>query len=829
MEQTRGTIMDIYNNAIKEHSNKKAFTMRIGFRTHDFTYNDIDKLVKQTALYLQAQGVKKGDKVVIFAPNSPYWIAAFFACLSIGAIPVPINVQSPIEQVNKIIAQTESKYIFLSSFLELSFPTLKSIVLDYLPDIVSSYNPSDFKPEQITSDDLVQILYTSGTTGDPKGVMLSHGNMYSNLVSISKLINVDLRHDRLLSILPLSHIYEQSAGMLLPFSRGVHIVYAHSYAAISDLLREYKITKFNAVPEFLHIFMARIESALKESKFKQFIFNSSSKLSGTFNNYRLSRIFFYPFLKKIGGKLDTVASGGAFLDPELEKKWELMGIRILQGYGLTETSPCISTNTFDDHKFASVGKVVENVDVKIAPDKEILVKGPNVFQGYYKNPQKTSEAFDQAGYFQTGDMGEFDSDGFLFIKGRKKYMILSPSGQNVYPEDIEAELNKIPGVQDSCVVGIDHGSGVDIHAVFLPADKDNFDPKSAVKAANLNLASYQRVNAWSIWPDVDFPRTPTRKIKKNDVIDWIKSKNNLANGNGEHTRLERILSQISGTAVGKIKPDSELVRDLNLDSLMRVELIVWIDQEFGVSIDEADISSEMTVAQLDSLIKAKKSTARQSLYLKKWPRSIGSRIARRTLRPLLFSIFRPFFKVNVIGLENIKDLKQPVVFMPNHISYFDGIALVKALPREFKYNLAFAAAQDVLYKDFKVVVPVAELLFNTFPIQRGAQTNIKVGLDYIGKMLDYGYNVVLFPEGFISKDGSLQPLKPGSGMIAVEMEAPVVPVIITGLDKIFPYGKMLPRRCDTRVITVQFLKPLYFAKSTGYSVAEKAIYDAMKG
>lgn len=817
------TLINIIQESAKKYGSKKAFSMRMGYRNYDFTFTQIYELAQQTALFLQAQGVKKGDKVVIFAPNSPYWVALFFGCIFIGAIPLAINVQSPIDQVNKIIAQTEASVIFVNPFFKDLFPGLKVFVLDYLPDLVRSFAVQQFVPADVHEDDILQILYTSGTTGDPKGVMLTHKNICSNLESISTLINVDLEHDRLLSILPLSHIFEQMVGLYLPFSHGVHVIYAHSYAAIADLMQEYHITKIGAVPEFLQVFMTRIENAVHESRCKTMFFTNAMRIASVFNNYTISRFLFYPFLKKIGGKLDTIACGGAFLDPHLEKKWEAMGIQILQGYGLTETSPCVTTNTFDDHRFASVGKVVGGVDVRIAPDKEILVKGPNVFKGYYKNPEKTKEVFTHDGYFMTGDMGEFDDDGFLFIKGRKKYMILSSGGQNVYPEDIEMELNKCEGVKDSCVVGIGYDGRVEIHGVVLLQPDAHVDVKQIINQANANLASYQRINAWSIWPDVDFPRTVTRKVKKNDIIAWIESKQTSVSTAAQQTRLMTILAQISGISAAKIDQKTKIIEDLNLDSLMRVELIVWIEQEFGASIDETDITADLTVDELDQLIKIKKGQAARKPKLKTWPRSFLARVIRALLQPLLFMIFKIFVRIKVEGIENLHNLEHPLIFMPNHVSYVDGIIFSMALPYKFRRKISFAAAKDVLYDQYGYVAYIAELLFNAFPIGRGDQKNIKLGLEFIGKMIDSDYSVVIFPEGHISQTGSLQTFQLGSGLIAVEMGVEVIPVLMEGVQEIFPYDKFLPVKRGT--ITVKFLKPLSFAKTESYQEAEQRLVN----
>jgi len=377
----------------------------------------------------------------MLAPNSPFWVAVFFGTLIRGARIVPLNIQSTRDFVLRAIKQTGARVFFKYQLFRNAFPKKVQIFdVDFLDEVVEKYRPSHYKPVKIKETDLAQILYTSGTTGMPKGVMLTHKNIASNVQTIATLINPESGKDRILSILPLSHILEQTIGMLLPIYKGVQIVFAHSPAMIAPLMKKYRITKMAAVPEFLQVIRSRIMAAVHKKK-KEKTFNFLLNLSRKVGWRWFSRLLCYSVLKEFGGKLNTMASGGAPLDVDLEHWWNDLGIIILQGYGLTETSPVVTTNTYDIHRFGSVGKTIKHVFVNIADDGEIWVKGPNVFKGYYKSVQKTKETFTPDGWFKTGDMGEFDKDKFLFLRGRKKYMILGPGGQNVFPEDLEETLN----------------------------------------------------------------------------------------------------------------------------------------------------------------------------------------------------------------------------------------------------------------------------------------------------------------------------------------------------------------------------------------------------
>jgi long-chain acyl-CoA synthetase len=807
---------------------KPALTMQMGYRTITLTYKDVYDLSRRIFLFLENNNINKGDKVLLFAPNSPYWCCVFWACLLRGVVAVPLNIQSTSETIKKIAQQTDAKLLFKSRFLSRELPeSLKVFDIEFIDEFVESFDLKDFKEIEILEDDIVEILYTSGTTGDPKGVLLTHKNISSNIESLTEVFKLSYNKERLLSILPLTHIFEQTIGFFLAYSYAAHIIYAHSYAAILDLMQEYKITKLLAVPEFLSVLMSKIKAeAEKKGKLKLFL--KLQKLSLKLHCKFFSKFIFHFINKKFGGKLDTIGCGGAFLDPVLEKEWNALGFSLLQGYGLTETSPVISCNTYDEHKFGSVGKVVNNIDLRIADDGEILVKGPSVFQGYYKDKEKTKGSFTQDGYFKTGDIGELDKDGFLFLRGRKKYVIVGSGAQNVYPEDIEFELNSIEGVKDSCILGLETQSGmVEIHAVLL-LKEDTQDPEQIIERANNNLATYQHITGFSVWPKNDFPRSATRKIKKEEVRKFIKQQeieDEKLERAGIASPLIQILSQITGVDERNILEQTKVIPDLKLDSLMKVELIVRIEDEFGVVIDETKISSKTTVVQLQDIIDTAEPGKKIS-PLKSWPRWWWIRLIRVIVQFILFSITRTFVRLRIEGKQNLKDLSLPVIFMPNHLSYADPVVVAMALPHKIRRRISFAAARDVLYEYYSHLVFPVELTGNSFPLPRLEGENIRLGLERMGKMLDEKYSVVIFPEGKMSKTGELLPLKRGAGFVAVEMNCYIVPVRLYGTAEIVPYGKFMP--CKRGIVRVVFGKPIKFKKSDSYHYATKEIEAALK-
>ena len=461
----------------------------------------------------------------------------------------------------------------------------------------------------------------------------------------------------------------------------------------------------------------------------------------------------------------------------------------------------------------------------MAPDGEILVKGPNVFQGYFQNEEKTKEALTADGWFQTGDIGELNKEGFLYLKGRKKYMIKGPGAQNVYPEDIEFELNKIPGVKDSAVVGLEKPGGqAEIHAVVLGEDIKY--PEKIIDEVNKKLASYQRIGGWSIWPREDFPRSATRKVKKEEVLRWLKTSKIQTPSELVKTPLTRLLAEITSYDVSGISQKTKIVSELHLDSLLRIELVARIEEKFEVAIDEYTITPETTVADLEDMVQKGKAIA-QHLPLKKWPRSWWTKMARRIVQAFIFyPLAKIFMKLRVEGGENLRDLPLPSIFMPNHISYLDFLVVLMALPAKIRKRVAFAAARDVLFEKYKYLAGWGELFFNAFPFPRQEYENIKVGLEYMGQLLDQGWSIVVFPEGRVSVDAQLQPLKRGAGLMAVEMDVPVVPVFIRGTEYVMPYGKFFPRKRG--IVRVKFGQPVKFKKSDSYIEATEKLEGVLK-
>ena len=514
------TLTDLLKESSQRFGSATALVITPGIRQQRTSYAQLWEQAGNVASLLQERGLQKGDRAVIWASNCPEWVIAFLGCLRAGVIAVPLDVRSSPDFVERIIGQTEPKLAFCSheTANELERLGLGTIKLDQLEELVGA-SASTWVEPALAPEDLAELMFTSGTTGDPKGVMLTHRNIVSNVLASRQMVPID-SSNRLLSLLPLSHMLEQTGGLLVPLSRGATIIFPTSRQpkTLFNTMQKEQVTNLVIVPQALELLMSGMEREVRaKGKEKQwnFLMRIAPHLPRT-----VRRWLFREVHRQFGGKLRYLMSGGAYLHPDLAEKWDALGIPVLQGYGATEASPVITTNTLRDNRLGSVGRVLPGQELRIADDGEVLVKGPNVTQGYWQNPEVTKTVFDE-GWYRTGDLGYLDDAGFLYLKGRKKDLIVLPNGQNVYPEDLESLLSQQPGVQDSVVLGLPSAAGgTRVHAVLL-LEEGVTSASEAVSAVNRQVADHQRIRGHTIWPQEDFPRTHTMKIKKPMVLDFL--------------------------------------------------------------------------------------------------------------------------------------------------------------------------------------------------------------------------------------------------------------------------------------------------------------------
>ena len=820
------TTVEFLRRAVEKYADRDALLFKPAFRYLRWSYSRLWDESGQVATLLQRRGLTKGDQVILWGPNSPHWVLIFFGCLRAGVIIVPLDLRSAPDYVERVASRTEPKLAFTSRFtpkgdVDLGVPEVTFEELEAAIAGLPQPEHVDIQP-----DDLAEIMFTSGTTGDPKGVMLTHRNLTANIAGVSEYISCD-PSSRLLSILPLSHMYEQMGGLFMTLHYGASVTYPTSRqpTVLARTMRERRITIMLLVPQGLELLMNGIEREVARQG-KEALWGKLLKAAER-TPFRLRRHLFRRVHKQFGGKLDFIVSGGAALDPELGRKWELMGVKIVQGYGATEASPVISNHTIWERRHDSTGRPLPNVEVRISDAGEILARGDSITPGYWRAPEETAKAFD-GDWYRTGDLGYFDDEGFLHIQGRVKDMIVLPSGQNVFPEDIQAVLTKHPRVRDATVVGLTKGSAVEVHAALILDDPAA--AQDAVSWTNGRLAEQQRIRGFTVWPDEDFPRTHTLKVKKQVVIDTLLGRIQQASPAvtaagvspaGGTRGLLHIVGEVSKRDVADITDEAALGDDLELDSLGRVELLSAIEAELGVYMDEGQVGPETTVRQLTDLVE-EGSKNPPMMRFPSWGMRWWARMTRGVLqRSVVFPLVALPYGLRVIGRENLEGITGPVLFASNHNLGLDNPLIIKAVPLKWRRRMAVAGAAD-LWKN-PVWWIVNPLLGNGFPLAR--EGPVRPSLENMGTVMDNGWSVLIYPEGELTVGGPIKPFMNGTGLVAVEGRIPVVPLRLhihrLGSPRRFP----LFRRGS---IEVRFGAPLSFPPGTDYQDATAAIENAVK-
>lgn len=523
LDATIQTIPEIILRARDEHGSRPALSLRDPHRGFAWTFDELVAYAAGVARWLGERGVVHGDRVVLWGASEPAWAGAYYGCLMAGAVVVPLDFRGAPDFAARVVAKTRPK-------LQIVGPSQEP------PDTAPMVRFADLPPPDltlptprpsVTADDLAVIVFTSGTTGQPKGVMLTHGNIVTNARSCLEVVHA-YPHYRLLSLLPLSHMFEQTVALCAALSGGASLVFLGSLRpdTIFEALGAERITCMTVVPQVLQLFMTAIEREVRNSG-KEQAWTWLHRLA-PYLPLAARRRLFAQVHAKLGGRLEWFASGGAYLDPRLWRKWENLGIKVVNAYGATEAGPAITANSLTHRNPHSIGRPLSCNRLRLAADGEIQVQGSNISPGYWEDIAATA-ATREGGWYCTGDLARQDAGGEVYLIGRKKNMIVLLSGENVYPEDIENLLVAEPGVRDAVVLGRPRPDGdIEVHAVLL-AD-DPAQAQAAVKAVNHRLAIHQRVRGSTVWPDQDFPRTLTMKAKRAEIAD------RLAAGTGTASR-----------------------------------------------------------------------------------------------------------------------------------------------------------------------------------------------------------------------------------------------------------------------------------------------------
>ncbi len=807
------------------HGDERAYGRRRGYRMEWRSYAEVRDAGLCFARELQARNVGKGDRVMLWGENSAEWVAAFFGCAVAGAVVVPMDNGASADFATRVFQQVDTKLLVCSrkhaglpSSGQLGSPTL---IFEDLTQTLSPHSAAPVSNLAIGRDDILQIVFTSGTTAEPKGVVLTHGNVLANLTPLETEMKKYLKYERwvhpvrFLNLLPLSHVFGQFLGMFLPPLLGGTVIFQEELkpSEIVSTIKRNRVSVLVSVPRVLQSLKQKIERDLEDDGRLEHFRRRCRAAEG---RHFLRRWWtFRSIHRQFGWKFWAFISGGAALDTETEEFWGRLGYAAIQGYGLTETTSLISVN----HPFKlgkrSIGKVLPGREIKLAEDGEILVRGGGVAAGYWEAGQTskvTRITDDDEGWYGTGDVGALDEAGNLYFKGRKKEVIVTPGGLNIYPEDLEAALRQQPGVKDCAVIGIERGGNAEPCAVLILRDGANAN--EAVESANQSLAEFQRMRMWFSWPQGDFPRTSTQKPRRNLIAKFATEQLHIGVKDvRSHSPLAELIGRITGRTVHSLDPGASLDSDLGLSSLDRVELISALEDRYQVDLSKMRLSAEHTVSDLEKMLHGESRQRMRFHYpswVLRWPVTWLRWLAHCLLiRPAMMLLGWP----RIEGRENLLGWHGPLLVVCNHISGVDVGFVQTALPARFRHRIATAAGGEALealrtpapgrgtvgriYDRAQWILGVS--LLNLFPLPH--ESGFRESFAYAGRAVDLGYSVLVFPEGRHTVDGKMNPFRAGIGLLANNLGIPVLPVRITGLFEVKQAGRKIaaPRKISVRI------------------------------
>jgi len=824
-------------------------------RWETLTYGSFLREVRAIAAGLVRLGMKKYDRVAIVSENRPEWGAAYLAITMGGGIAVPIDPQLGAGEIFTLARHAGAGIIFHSAGTSAALTSAAEghdddafLLLDFDSPAYTSLKENgalDFFQE-VKAENVASIIYTSGTTGAPKGVELTHGNFCSDAEALISAGIVN-HEDNVLSVLPLHHTYAFMCTFLVPVFLGASITYPASIKGpeLVAAVRERGVSVVIAVPQLLGIIRNNIMSKIKGlPRPLPSVLTTLHRLSGllrTASGLNPGRHIFRSVHETFGKRLRFFGSGGARLDPAVMKDLEAFGFTVLEGYGLTETSPVVTFNPPKKRRPGSAGRPLPSVRIRILSpssetgEGEIAIKGPMVMKGYYRNPAATAQVISD-GWFRTGDIGILDKEGYLYVTGRSKEVIVLSSGKNIYPEEVEKLYEAAPAVKEVCILGLaKEGKGESLHAVVVP-DMEHVirnritDVREAVKwqinEISGKIPSYMRVTGFTIRTE-PLPRTPLGKLKRFLVMDSLTGEETQerpegqGRGEPEDEIGRKLLSLLREAAGGRqeIGMDDNLDLDIGLDSLSKVELAASLEEAFSLRLPEDFLAGIQTVTELKDAISLHVSSGRPAMavpgaglgnILSREPsendlRMVSLKRPESKMTGVWFAhtflklLFRTCFRLEARGIDNVPDGANFII-SPNHTSYLDGFAVILSLPFSSFRNIYSLGLSDFFAGFLKSrFARVAHVI----PID--SSSYLSKALQMSAYVLRNGRSLCVFPEGGRSRDGSVLEFKKGVGVLAVEMGVPVVPVFIRGAFEALPPGAFLPR---CRKITVTFGKPL---------------------
>lgn len=811
------TIVDLIKIQAKRIPDKIALQMVTDGEWERYTYAETYYFTLQAAYYLWQNGIDEGSRVVLVSENQPEWCIAYLAVSQLGATVVPIDAQTPIEEILSLTEFTEAKSVLASEsviansetrFANSAVPVLNINQFKHIANNDKNL-PENFPSVNISPDSVASIIFTMGTTVDPKGAMLTHEGFISNVKAVAKALP-PTDSERILSALPLYHALSFSCSLLMTLYSGTTATYVNALRPTTLLktMREDKTTAFIGVPRLFQLLQSTIErQAIRE------------ETPGNCYQEKAQNV--------MGGHIRVLVSGGAALADTVYDGFQKFGLTLYQGYGLTETAPVLSVNPYHNSRRGSVGLPVEGVEFQIDnPDKdgmgEIIAKGPSNMKGYFKNPVATNKTI-RDGWLYTGDLGYIDDEGFLYITGHCKDVIVPASGKNIYPVELETLYRDHPAIAEICVIGLPYQDGSDtvIHAIIVP--KQNGESVEAEIHEHLQktakcLPSYQHFHKSHIFYDA-LPKTDDNIFDRKHIKDMLirhladaeKSIEDSVETERNTVIPEEILTRLAQLARmprNKIQLDSHLESDLGLDSLTRLDLLMLLESRIGQTIPDGILANLQTVKDVVELSQTFDATSEQSdvgsdkyLKLRREPHWYA-----RLFRAGIRTLYQLMFSFKVFGLENIPKDK-PYIITPNHTSHLDTLTVITALGKESHRLWTLAAREYWFGKRFQGWF--AHNCMNALPIERdGNFAQFMQDLRLANSVLEHNNGVLIYPEGTRSLDGKLQPFKPGIlSLLVYGQQVPIIPTYIQGAYEALPKGKNFPKKHPIRIV---FGEPLLF-------------------
>ncbi len=772
--------------------------------------------IVKSKIFSQEFPIENEDKVIIFMENRPELLYSFLGTWDKSGTCVCLDASLSGEELVYYINDSDSKYIYTSKgnlpkvqkALEISRKTLGIAVVDEIED-------KEFDGELVINapapENVALMLYTSGTTGNPKGVMLKFDNILINVEGLDKY-NMFVQEDIVLALLPMHHIFPLLGSGVIPLAKGATIVFLKemSSQAMVDAFQKYKVTMMIGVPRLWEMLHQKIMEKINASKVTKGIFKLAEKI----DNISFSKKIFKKVHDNFGGNLRFFVSGGSKLDPKIARDFLTLGIKICEGYGMTETAPMISFTPLNEIMPGSAGKILPGIEVKIADDGEIIARGRNVMKGYYKRPEATAETIDKDGWIHTGDLGEIKND-YLYVTGRKKEMIVLSNGKNINPIEIEQWImGKTNLIQEIVVAEIDSV----LTAVIYP----NFQKISEEKVTNIKetlkwgvidsyngkAPNYKKILDIRIVQE-EMPKTKIGKIRRFMIPEMLKGKDNEnivieEPKFEEYTMLKDYLVKVKKKPV---TPFAHIELDLGMDSLDMVELLTYLESTFGIKASEELIIENSTVEKLAEYIKENR--GENVIEEVNWKEYLNkdidvelpkSNIVTKIGKAILWIVFKLYIRVKKDGAENITT--DPVIYAGNHQSFLDAFLFNHVVPTNVLNNVYYLAKVKHFSKGY-----MKTLGENSNVILVDINKNLGEVLQTLAMVLRSGKSVAIFPEGARTRDGKMLEFKKAFAILAKELNIPIVPFGIKGAFEAFPSNSKFPKSSNVEIKFFERIEP----------------------